>query len=394
MNDAGRIGFLIRGNYNNLETYEFLDVVYHNGSSYVARKKTSGNAPEKSNEYWQILAEGVSGETGGVTGVKGNSETQFRKGNVNITAEDIGVPEESYITGTLSTFPNTGNPKILYIDDEKNIIYRWDPETSVYIPTGGTSGAEQVYFGAFADFPTTGNSEMLYVDTSNTAVLVMYRWNGAAYVPSGGGAADLDVVAQEFDATKAYTKGTYVIYSGGLYCFTSDKAAGAWDASVVTPTTVGVELNGLNAKMETVWNKLFPPEKYFIKSGVLQFGAWTWTDKSDATGSAYQSGNVYCLSITASGTAGRDIYFSSPQIDTDGLSTLKINFAGLSNPSYVSVLTIYNQNGQIIKTENISSGTSTTKEYDISADESITIEAKVSIAGGTNILKISNIVLV
>lgn len=114
----------------------------------------------------------------------------------------------------------------------------------------GADGKEQVYFGAFADFPTTGNSEMLYVDTSNTAVLVMYRWNGTAYVPSGGGAADLDVVAQEFDATKAYTKGTYVIYSGELYCFTSDKAAGAWDASVVTPTTVGVELSTLNAKTE------------------------------------------------------------------------------------------------------------------------------------------------
>lgn len=113
----------------------------------------------------------------------------------------------------------------------------------------GADGKEQVYFGAFADFPTTGNSEMLYVDTSNTSVLLMYRWNGTAYVPSGGGAADLDVVAQEFDATKAYTKGTYVIYSGGLYCFTSDKTAGAWDVSVVTPTTVGVELADLNAKM-------------------------------------------------------------------------------------------------------------------------------------------------
>lgn len=116
----------------------------------------------------------------------------------------------------------------------------------------GADGKEQVYFGAFADFPTTGNSEMLYVDTSNTSVLVMYRWNGTAYVPSGGGAADLDVVAQEFDATKAYTKGTYVIYSGGLYCFTSDKAAGAWDASAVTPTTVGVELADLNAKIPII----------------------------------------------------------------------------------------------------------------------------------------------
>lgn len=116
----------------------------------------------------------------------------------------------------------------------------------------GADGKEQVFFGAFADLPAEGDSEMLYVDTSNTSVLLMYRWNGTAYVPSGGGAADLDVVAQEFDATKAYTKDTYVIYSGELYCFTSDKAAGAWDTSVVTPTTVGVELSTLNAKLNNI----------------------------------------------------------------------------------------------------------------------------------------------
>ena len=114
----------------------------------------------------------------------------------------------------------------------------------------GADGKEQVFFGAYADFPAEGNSGMLYVDTSNTAVLLMYRWNGTAYIPSGGGAADLDVVAQEFDATKTYAKGEYVIYSGGLYCFTSDKAAGEWDSAIVTPTTVVAELNALNAKIE------------------------------------------------------------------------------------------------------------------------------------------------
>ena len=31
------------------------------------------------------------GGTGGVTGVKGNAETHFRKGDVNITPEDIGI---------------------------------------------------------------------------------------------------------------------------------------------------------------------------------------------------------------------------------------------------------------------------------------------------------------
>lgn len=58
MNNAGRIGFLIKGEYDNAVTYDFLDVVYYNGASYVAKKPTIGNAPARNNEYWQIFAEG------------------------------------------------------------------------------------------------------------------------------------------------------------------------------------------------------------------------------------------------------------------------------------------------------------------------------------------------
>lgn len=56
MNDAGRIGFVIKGAYDETTTYDFLDVVYYNGASYVAKKLTTGNVPQESNEYWQVLA--------------------------------------------------------------------------------------------------------------------------------------------------------------------------------------------------------------------------------------------------------------------------------------------------------------------------------------------------
>lgn len=50
-------------------------------------------------------------KTGGVTGVKGNAETTYRKGNVNLTAEDIGAPEaKNTIYGT--------NPKDLELNME------------------------------------------------------------------------------------------------------------------------------------------------------------------------------------------------------------------------------------------------------------------------------------
>ena len=58
MNNAGRIGFLIKGDYDSTATYDFLDVVFYDGASYVANTLTIGNQPERSNEYWQVLAEG------------------------------------------------------------------------------------------------------------------------------------------------------------------------------------------------------------------------------------------------------------------------------------------------------------------------------------------------
>lgn len=70
MNDAGRIGFIIRGDYKSDNTYDFLDIVYYNGASYVAKKFTSGNVPVYDDEYWHIFAMGgisISGDVSDTT---------------------------------------------------------------------------------------------------------------------------------------------------------------------------------------------------------------------------------------------------------------------------------------------------------------------------------------
>ena len=58
MNDAGRIGFVVKGTYDNTATYDFLDVVYYNNATYVAKKLTVGNKPQSSSEFWQALIDG------------------------------------------------------------------------------------------------------------------------------------------------------------------------------------------------------------------------------------------------------------------------------------------------------------------------------------------------
>ena len=67
MNDAGRIGFVMRGEYDSASEYDFLDVVFFNDSSYVAKKITIGNEPTDSNEYWQILTRNSTNKLGNST---------------------------------------------------------------------------------------------------------------------------------------------------------------------------------------------------------------------------------------------------------------------------------------------------------------------------------------
>lgn len=57
MNDAGRIGFVVKGTYDNTATYDFLDVIYYNNATYVAKKLTVGNTPDNT-EFWHILVDG------------------------------------------------------------------------------------------------------------------------------------------------------------------------------------------------------------------------------------------------------------------------------------------------------------------------------------------------
>lgn len=93
MNDAGRIGFLIKGTYDATATYEFLDVVTYQGSSYVAKRTTTGNVPVASSDDWQLLAGGasISGIDSALSTTSTNPvENRAIATAINVIAEDVG----------------------------------------------------------------------------------------------------------------------------------------------------------------------------------------------------------------------------------------------------------------------------------------------------------------
>lgn len=56
MASAGRILIIPKGNYDSSVTYEMLDLVYHNGKSWLAKKTAVGIEPSEANgEYWHLM---------------------------------------------------------------------------------------------------------------------------------------------------------------------------------------------------------------------------------------------------------------------------------------------------------------------------------------------------
>lgn len=85
MNDAGKIAFTPKGDYDSTATYEYLDTVVYNGNAYAALKTTTGNAPEEGSEYWILLARG---------GTSVPAATESTEGVVK-ASDDIGVDSDA-----------------------------------------------------------------------------------------------------------------------------------------------------------------------------------------------------------------------------------------------------------------------------------------------------------
>ena len=95
-------------------------------------------------------------EDGTIYAVTATSE---KKGIVKPDKETISIEEDGKISvdtnfyGSYSSFPEIGNPKLLYIDNtvDPRLVYTWSTETKTYILTGGAGGAD----GGSVDIPIT-----------------------------------------------------------------------------------------------------------------------------------------------------------------------------------------------------------------------------------------------
>ena len=130
-------------------------VVIHNGET-LSRKLT-----EIDNEITNI-------NTNIVTGVKGDSETSYRKGNVNITKANIGL-------GNLTNDAQVKRSEMGVASGVATL------DTSGKVPSSQLPSYvdDVLEYDTKSNFPTVGETGKIYVDKTTN---ITYRWGGSSYV--------------------------------------------------------------------------------------------------------------------------------------------------------------------------------------------------------------------
>ena len=150
--DIGKIKPVFKGTYDNSTAYVLDDIVYYNGSSYVAKTSTTGNLPTDATK-WNVLASGSGGiydstlslgTAGQVLKVNsGASALEF--GSVEAILNIDGMTDGTGITvvdGDLLAISDSGTEKRITASQLKTYIGGYDGDITTIDIDGGTDIGE------------------------------------------------------------------------------------------------------------------------------------------------------------------------------------------------------------------------------------------------------------
>ena len=117
--DIGKLTFTHKGDYAGGTAYVANDVVYYNGSAYIAKTSTTGNLPT-STAHWNTFATG----SGGIwnAGLSIGSAGQVVKVNSGATALEFGTVSSDYVK--LATVTADGSASSVSLDGYFSSTYK------------------------------------------------------------------------------------------------------------------------------------------------------------------------------------------------------------------------------------------------------------------------------
>lgn len=149
----------------------------------------------------------VAATLNNVTGVKGNSETVYRRGEVNITAANIGLDKVDNLSAAEIRDAMTKAEVVKALDyTPEDVAKKGVANGYAELGSNGKVPASQLpsylseikSFASRSAFPAAGDSSIIYVAEDT---LVQYRWSGTAYVAISGGAGGSDLELGETSST-------------------------------------------------------------------------------------------------------------------------------------------------------------------------------------------------
>lgn len=317
-------------------------------------------------DAFKEIMDTIDGLTGGgvVTGVKGDAESDYRKGQVNITKANIGLGNVDN-TSDLNKPISTATQSALDLKADKTALSNYIPTSQKGANNGvatldGTGKVPAAQLPSYVDdvleydsvsnFPVEGEDGKIYIDTTTN---LQYRWSGTQYVQISSSLAlgETSSTAYAGDKGKANADNIAAILSG------SKKVASATNADNATTaanaTNAGNVTGSINGHAIT---DIFETNGTTVKEATRATSANTATSATsattatklatarniqlsgDVTGSASFDGSanaVIAATLSAVGTAGT---YSVVTTDTKGRVTaggqiVEVGGTGQSTPS-------------------------------------------------------------
>lgn len=127
--DIGKVGMVVKGNYNSANSYETLDIVFYDNSSYIATQDVSAGIDPSNTSYWQkALASPIINHGLFRIPLTANTYTQV---NASIIEGTLPINAQNTIFKIYAASNSTNFNTRVY--SETSDIYAWTDTAQTYV---------------------------------------------------------------------------------------------------------------------------------------------------------------------------------------------------------------------------------------------------------------------
>lgn len=282
MASAGRVLPLPKGAYSPSTTYHLLDFVSYQGSTYICKQTSTGNAPTNTT-YWQIMAQGtesasVAGNYYGTCSTGASTSAKI----VSIPATENFVLQVGDIIGIKFDNTNTANNPSLNVNNSgaKPIYYNNSAVSTSNLWASGEAnrvtifmydGTNWIWIGHDVDIDTDTLSDLkdTTISSASNGQVLMYdstsnKWKNQTPIKTLAGLSDTQI--------SSATDGQVLKYNS-----TSQKWVNGEDKGGILPHLIVISETGSTVtatKGQTVITATETSTGHF-ECDVPEFGTWT-----------------------------------------------------------------------------------------------------------------------